>query len=109
MCMATSEFLKKTGLIIGIGLFLPIVFLFNAFVIPEPYSHPLINLAIFPLEFVPLMKNRELMNELTVFIFGKITPNYAPLGIIILIGIWFIISLIIGLCLKNGYRKYKNT
>ena len=106
--MLGTRFLKKTASIIGLGLFLPAIFLFNAFVIPEPYSHPLINVAIFPSEFIPIMENRELMRKLTVFIFGKMGPNYAPISITILIFFWFIISLFIGLCFKNGYRKYKN-
>ena len=107
--MGSIVFLKNTGILIGLGLFLPVVFLFNAFVIPEPYSHPLINVAIFPLEFIPIMENREFVNEMTIFIFGRMTANNAPLGIIILIVIWFVISVLFGLFLKNVYRKYKNT
>lgn len=73
----------------GIGLFLPAVFLFNAFLVPEPYSHPLIYVSIAPTKLMPFLENRELMRELTVALFGRMTPNYAPITIVFLIIFWF--------------------
>lgn len=76
----------------GIGLCLPAVFLVNAFLVPEPYSHPLINVAIAPTNLMPFLENRELMGELTVALFGRMTPNYAPITIVFLIFFWFVVG-----------------
>jgi len=77
-----------------IGLLLPVVFLVNAFLVPEPYSHPLIYVAIAPTKIMPFLENRELMEKLTVALFGRMTPNYAPISIIFLIVFWFIVGAI---------------
>jgi hypothetical protein len=88
--------LAKTKTILryfGIGLLFPALLLVNAFLIPEPYSHPLIHVALAPTKLMPFLDNNELMHELTVVIFGRITPNYAPITILFLIAFWFLIGL----------------
>ena len=76
-----------------IGLSVPVVFLLNAFVVPEPYSHPLINVALTPTHCMPFLADRELMRELTQWVFGRQTPNFAPITIVILVVFWFFISI----------------
>jgi hypothetical protein len=78
----------------GIGLLLPAVFLLNAFIVPEPYSHPLISVAIAPAKLMPFLENKELMRRLTVALFGRMTPNYAPIAIVFLVIFWFIVGVI---------------
>ena len=77
----------------GIGLLVPALLLANAFLVPEPYSHPLIHVALAPTKLMPFLDNRELMHEFTVAIFGRMTPNYAPITILFLIAFWFLIGL----------------
>ena len=60
----------------GIGVLVPVILLFNAFVVPEPYSHPLIHVAIAPTKLMPFLENRELMRELTLSVFGTISDLY---------------------------------
>lgn len=96
-------------LYVSTGLSVPIVFLFNAFVVPEPYSHPLINIAILPTHLMPYLENRELMSELTQNVFGRQTPNYAPIMIVILIIFWFVISMLVLYFVRLISDKWKNT
>ena len=89
--------LKKTkliGLYLGIGLLVPLLFLLNAFLVPEPYSHPLIHVAMAPTHLMPFLENRELLQNLTLWVFGRNTPNYAPILIVILIIFWFVITVV---------------
>ena len=85
--------MKKLGRHILVGVTVPVVLLLNAFLIPEPYSHPLIHIAIAPSKVMPFLENRELMGELTVYIFGRMTANFAPIQILFLIFFWFFFSL----------------
>lgn len=95
---------------LSLGALVPAVFLFNAFVVPEPYSHPLIHVAIAPTNLMPFLENRELMHELTLLFFGRMTPNYAPMTIIFLIAFWFAIGLIGSLIIRHitGHKKMPN-
>lgn len=98
----TAKGMAKSILIhCGIGLSLPVVFLVNAFLVPELYSQPLIYVAIAPTKLMPFLENRELMGELTVALFGRMTPNYAPISIIFLIIFWFMVGLIGSLALAK--------
>ena len=80
-----------------IGILLPTFLIMNAFLIPEPYSHPLIYLSLAPTKIMPFLENRELMQDLTIVIFGRMTPNYAPTTIIFLIIFWFFIGILLSL------------
>jgi len=93
---------------LGIGALVPGAFLVIAFVIPEPYSHPLINVAISPTKLMPFLEDRELMREFTISVFGRMTPNYAPITIVVLIIFWFFIGLMASLAYSvyHGARKY---
>ena len=78
----------------AVGLLLPTMFLVNAFVVPEPYSHPLVNVALAPTKLMPFLEDRDLMHDLTVAVFGRMTPNYAPITILFLIAFWFAVGLV---------------
>jgi hypothetical protein len=97
------------ALYIFVGLMVPIVLLFNAIVVPEPYSHPLINVAIAPTYLMPFLENKELLKDFTQIVFGRETPNFAPITIVILIFFWFIISMVAFYCLRFSLNKWKNT
>ena len=85
---------KVVVLYILVGLSVPTMFLLNAFVVPEPYSQPLINVALAPTHIMPFLEDRELMAELTQWVFGRQTPNFAPITIVILAVFWFVISMV---------------
>lgn len=91
------------------GIAVPLLLLINAFLIPEPYSHPLINLAIAPSKLIPFFEDRELIRELTEFVFGHLTPNFAPIQIIILIIFWFFLSLGASALISYLRKRYKNS
>jgi hypothetical protein len=97
--MTTREKVKSIFMHCGIGLSFPAVFLVNAFLVPEPYSHPLIYVSIAPTNLMPFLENRELMGEFTVALFGRMTPNYAPITIVFLIIFWFIVGVVGSLAL----------
>lgn len=84
-----------------VGCAVPFVMLINAFMIPEPYSHPLIYLAMAPSKLMPFFENRELMYTLTEFAFGRMTPNFAPIQILILVIFWFLLSLALSVVTKH--------
>ena len=90
-----------------IGLLVPAFLLANAFLVPEPHSHPLIHVARAPAKLMPFLENRELMGELTVAVFGRMTPNYAPIMILFLIAFWFFIGLA-GSCVYVRLRSRKD-
>lgn len=89
---------------LGLGALAPVIFLLNAFVVPEPYSHLLIHVSIAPTKLMPFLENRELMRELTISVFGRMTPNYAPITMILLIAFWFAIG-VIGSLIYSAYHK----
>jgi|GEM_PF-2594925 len=86
--------LRTTAIYILIAIAVPLVLLLNAFLIPEPYSHPLINIAIAPTHLMPFLEDRELLHKMTLLVFDRQTPNYAPITIIILIIFWFFTTII---------------
>jgi len=88
-----------------IGLLLPVVLWVNAFIIPEPYSRPLIKIAVLPQKLMPFLENIEMMREITVLIFGKMTPKYATIGIIFLIIFWLIIGVILSVVIRTILKK----
>jgi hypothetical protein len=98
--------IKIAFLYFFVGLAVPTIFLLNAFLVPEPYSHPLIYIAWLPTYLMPFLKNRELLESLTLMFFGRLTPNYAPITIIILIGFWFFASMF-GLFLVRYLMRMK--
>lgn len=86
---------------------MPVLLLINAFLIPEPYSHPLINLAIAPSKLIPFFEERELMRGLTEFVFGRMTPNFAPIQILILVFFWFFISTVTSVLIFHLRKRFK--
>jgi hypothetical protein len=100
---------KIIFLYISVGLTVPIIFLVNAFVMPEPYSHPLINVATAPTKLMPFLENRKLLGELTQWVFGRQTPNYAPIITVILIVFWFVVSMMAFYLMRLLLPKKKNT
>jgi len=90
-----------------VGILVPVLLLINAFLVPEPYSHPLINLAIAPSRLITLFEDRELMRELTEFAFGRMTPNFAPIQILILVFFWFFISIVTSVLIFHLSKRFK--
>lgn len=84
--------LRSLGKHLAFGLLVPAILLFNAAAIPEPYSIPLIYLAISPGNVLPFLQDRELMQELTLAVFGRQTPNYAPIQVLFLTLFWFLVG-----------------
>lgn len=76
-----------------VGIIVPAILLVNAFLVPEPYSHPLIYLGMAPAKLMPFLENREFMVSLTELVFGRLTPNFAPIQIVFLIAFWFSASI----------------
>ena len=70
------------------------MFLLNAFAVPEPYSHPLISIAIAPTKLMPFLEDRELLRELTIAVFGSMTPNFAPISVVCLVLFWFAVGVV---------------
>jgi hypothetical protein len=69
--MEPEKKIKTIAKHFGIGVIVPALLLINAFIVPEPYSHPFIDVAIAPTKLMPFLENRELMRELTIFVFGS--------------------------------------
>jgi len=84
---------KTITLYLSIGIGLPFLLLLCSFIIPEPYSHPFVEIAISPTNFIPLFENKELLEELTIMIYGHMTTNYAPISILLLNIFWFFASI----------------
>ncbi|HEC04604.1 MAG TPA: hypothetical protein ENI84_00200 [Thiothrix sp.] len=91
--------LKPLIIHLAIGVIIPVLLLANAFIIPEPYSHPLIKVAVAPTHLMPFLDDQELLKSLTMSIFGRITPNYAPITILILMVFWFSVSFLLSVIL----------
>ncbi len=92
-----------------IGVTIPVAFIINAFLIPEPYSHPLIYVGLAPSKLMPFLENRELMRHATEFVFGRMTPNFAPIQIIFLIIFWFLLSMLSSISVAHLKMVRKNS
>ena len=93
--------LRITVIYIVIAIVIPLVLLLNAFLIPEPYSHPLINVAIAPTHLMPFLEDKELLHKMTLRVFDRQTPNYAPITIVILIIFWFFTTIIMTFIVRH--------
>ena len=100
---------KKILIHLTVGVAVPVLLLLNAFVIPEPYSHPLIDIGLAPIKLMPFLESRELMSYLTQVLFGRMTPNFAPIQMIFLILFWFLISMAASILYTYIKDKHKNT
>ena len=100
---------KLVALYFGVGLLVPLLFLLNAFVVPEPYSHPLIYVAMAPTHLMPFLEDRELLQTLTLWVFGRGTPNYAPISIVILIIFWFVLTVVMFYFARLYFHAKRNT
>ena len=99
---------KAIGMHIAIGVIVPMILLVNAFLIPEPYSYPLMKVAIAPTKLMPFLENRELMRELTLSVFGRMMPNFAPISILFLIVFWFFVGLLTSITVKYIKERRHN-
>ncbi len=103
MSMARSKIIL---LYLLVGLSVPSIFLLNAIYIPEPYSHMLRYVAKLPLyPLMPLMENKELMRELTLMVFGKMTETYIPIQVLILFTFWFLLSILLLFFIRTFFKK----
>lgn len=91
-----------------IGISIPITLLVCAFLIPEPYSHPFIYLGLASSKVMPFLENRELMSYLTEMVFGRMTPNFAPIQIIFLSVFWFAFSVLMSVIMSYFSKANKN-
>jgi hypothetical protein len=89
------------------GLAFPVFLLATSFLIPEPYSHPFISVGLAPTKLMPFLEDRRLMGQLTILVFQRQTPNYAPITTIILVVFWFLFGTFASLVfnrLKGGSK-----
>ena len=91
-----------------VGVMVPAILLANAFLVPEPYSHTLIYLGLAPSKLMPFLEKRELMARLTEFVFGRMTPNFAPIQILFLIAFWFFGSITASVLVAKFIKVRKN-
>jgi hypothetical protein len=91
------------------GLLLPVSILALSFIIPEPYSWPIIELGIAPSKFMLFLQNEDLMRKLTVYLFDRMTPNYAPITIVFLFEFWFIVGLFSSVVIHRLIRPKPNS
>ncbi len=91
-----------------VGAIVPAILLVNAFLVPDPYSHPLIYIGLAPTKLMPFLENRELMASLTEFVFGRMTPNFAPIQILFLMAFWFVGSVTASVLVAKFLEVRKN-
>lgn len=75
--------------------------------IPEPYSHPLIDVAMSPTYLLNFFINREMLDFLTVLMFGGPKQNDGPVLINILLVFWFFLSMILLFTFRYILKKVK--
>lgn len=89
----------------SVGILVPGIFLLNALYIPEPYSQPLRFVAKLPLYIMPFFENDNLMRELTLLVFGKMTSTYLPIKVITLILFWGLFAMLLLLIGRYFLKK----
>ena len=103
----TGEYSKKRILIFSLISFsVPLLFLVLVFIIPEPFSWPIIKSASWVIDSFQI--EAETYRALTLFVFGRLTPNYAPIQIAILFILLFTFTFIILVMYNYASRRYKN-
>ncbi|WP_141215645.1 hypothetical protein [Hahella sp. CCB-MM4] len=63
-----------------------IVLIGASFLLPIKYGHDLIAMLYWPIE--NLLADRERQRELTILLFGQMTPNFAPITFLLYFLIW---------------------
>ncbi|WP_347989793.1 hypothetical protein [Methylomonas sp. AM2-LC] len=89
---------KNFAMYMGISLAVPLLLLLIATQAPPALAKPGIEFAILPMELFNF--DTQTLNQLTVFVFGSLLPNYAPIQIVILFIFWFCVSLGMALLFK---------
>jgi hypothetical protein len=89
---------KSIAVYTGISFAVPLLLLLIATQAPAALAKPGIEFAILPMELFNF--DTQTLNQLTVLVFGSLTPNYAPIQIVILFIFWFCLSLAIALLFK---------
>ena len=84
----------------------PSALLILAFVLPEPYSWGIIKSAGWIIDLFHI--ENETYHNLTVTVFGRLTPNYAPIQILILFILLFALTFI-GLVLYGSSSNKNKT
>lgn len=85
--------LKIALLYLFVGFTIPTIFLLNAFLVPEPYSHPLIYVAKSPEYLFNFILNREILDSLSLLILGYKGQNDGEIAIILFTIFWFFASM----------------
>lgn len=86
---------------LAVGLLVPLLLLANALLVPEPYSHPLIHVGLAPVKLMPFLEDRALLDSLGLMVFGRVTPNPAPVLVLVLMVFWFFVGLLGSLALSR--------
>lgn len=107
--MSIAAIVRQAFVHMAYGSFCPASLLVGSFLFPEPYSHPFFTLATAPTKLMPFLENRQLLGELTIIVFGRMTPNYAPITILILIVFWFTVGLCTSILLHRLFYVRKIT
>ncbi len=85
--------MKKGFLLICISLLVPLSLLLIVLFAPEAISHPAAKFLIFPIEW--LVQDKETLRELTSVMFGRMTPNFVPIAMLLSFIFWFLLTLLV--------------
>lgn len=99
--------LRLSLIYIGAGLSLPAFLVAAVLILPEPYSNPIIGFATAPSEWIPLLKDKDTLHQLTLMVFRRPTPNYAPILMVFLSLFWFTTEVIVLLFARVLRKKLK--
>lgn len=84
--MSIRKYLVEYALAVFISIVVLIVALTAMAFIPIHISNPFMGILSWPLE--NLMANKESQRELTIAVFGRMTPNYAPIQLVLYFVFW---------------------
>ena len=77
---------KKILIDIAISLVISIVLLALPFMLPYFIGSELMRVLFWPIE--NFVADRKAQHDLTLLIFGRLTPNYAPISLVLYLTFW---------------------
>jgi len=98
--------IKRILLFVTISIAVPIFLLVSVFIIPEPLSWPIIKSASWIIQLIPI--DTDTYRSLTLYVFGRLTPNYAPIQIVVLSILCFITTFLILVIYNHVSKATKN-
>lgn len=93
----------------GLALLCPLLLLLGVIFLPEPLAEYVLKISLSPASVLPFLENDNLMRTWTLCVFGRMTPNYAPIQILVLFIFWFLVALMAVLCVSWLISRAKNT